>query len=73
MASAGAGDEPESAVLGCDVAGDRQGWWVVLVVVVGDEVVENRIGPYLGERQARVAAGHIERAAGRQAPPPSGF
>lgn len=65
-------DEAESAVLGCDTEGDAQGWWVVLTVAVGDDVVRNRVGPYRTERHATVAAHHIRRAVGREAPPPTG-
>ena len=62
-----------STVLGCEVTGDRDGWWVELVVGFTGEVVRRRIGPYLSEQQALVAARHIRRAAERDAPPPSGF
>jgi hypothetical protein len=66
-------DDDFSTVLGCDVDRDHQGWWVALVLAVGDDVVRHRIGPYHTERHAMVAAHHIRRAAGRAAPPPSGF
>lgn len=69
---AGPPDE-SSAVLGAEVTHDREGWWVELVVGFSDEVVRRRIGPYLSQQQALVAADHIRRAAGRDAPPPTGL
>lgn len=68
----GVGDD-DSAVLGCDPVQDDAGWWVELVVGFRDEMVTRRIGPYLTLRQAEVAAHHIRRAAGREAPPPTGL
>ncbi|WP_088316896.1 hypothetical protein [Kineosporia sp. R_H_3] len=65
--------DDDSSVLGCDVTHDREGWWVELTVGFRDDVVRSRIGPYLTEKQARVAAEIIPRAAGRQAPPPTGL
>jgi hypothetical protein len=65
--------DDESAVLGSDVSCDREGYWVELTIGFRDDVVRRRIGPYLTEKIARVAAEHIRRAAGRQAPPPTGF
>lgn len=72
------GDRAEqSAVLGSDVAHDRAGWWVDLTVGFegddGAEVVRRRVGPYLTEHQAEVAAHFIARAAGREGQPPTGF
>jgi hypothetical protein len=64
--------DDDSTVLGCDVTSDREGHWVELTVGFRDDVVRRRIGPYLTERIATVAAEHIRRAAGRQAPPPTG-
>jgi hypothetical protein len=65
-----------SAVLGSEISRDRAGWWVELTVgfedEAGAEVVRRRIGPYLTERAARVAVSLIARAAGREAPPPTG-
>lgn len=72
MRESGPGD-PESSVLASDVAHDREGWWVVLTVGFSDEVVQRRIGPYLTQRSAWVAADIIRRAADRDAPPPTGF
>ena len=70
-------DEPtpddDSAVLGTHVEQDRAGWWVELVVGFPDQVVRRRIGPYLTQDRADVAAGFIARAAGRRSPPPTGF
>ncbi|HYN65593.1 MAG TPA: hypothetical protein VES93_01810 [Ornithinibacter sp.] len=43
-----------------------------LTVGFRDDVVRRRIGPYLTERIATVAAEHIRRDAGRQGPPPTG-
>lgn len=66
-----------SAVLGSDVAHDTTGWWVDLTVGFegddGAEVVRRRVGPYLTEQKAQVAAHFIARAAGREGPPPTGF
>jgi hypothetical protein len=64
--------DDDSAVLGCDVTSDREGHWVELTVGFRDDVVRRRIGPYLTERIATVAAEHIRRAAGRQGPPSTG-
>ncbi|MGF1664422.1 MAG: hypothetical protein ACFCVG_18500 [Kineosporiaceae bacterium] len=65
-----------SAVLGSEVTRDRAGWWVELTVgfedVADAEVVRRRIGPYLTERTARVAAPLIARAAAREGPPTTG-
>ena len=67
----------ESAVLGSDVSRDHAGWWVELTVGFADddgaELVRRRVGPYLTERHATVAAHFIARAAGRETPPPTGF
>lgn len=57
--------DDDSAVLGCTVGHDREGYWVELTVGFADDVVRRRIGPYLTERIAQVAAQHIARAAGR--------
>jgi len=65
--------DDDSAVLSCRPVQDRQGWWVELLVAFTDEVVTRRIGPYPTEQRATVAAHHIERAAGRSSPPPTGF
>jgi hypothetical protein len=65
--------DDDSAVLGSDVSRDREGFWVELTIGSSDDVVRSRIGPYLTERIALVAAEHIRRAAGRSAPPPTGF
>jgi len=65
--------DESSTVLGCDVTNDRAGWWVELTVGFADDLVRRRIGPYLTEQAARVAAEHIRRAAGREAPPPTGL
>lgn len=65
--------DDDSAVLGSDVSQDREGFWVELTIGFSDDVVRSRIGPYLTERIALVAAEHIRRAAGRSAPPPTGF
>jgi uncharacterized small protein (DUF1192 family) len=65
--------DDESTVLGSDVSCDREGYWVELTVGFRDEVVRRRIGPYLTEKIARVAAEQIRRSAGRDAPPPTGF
>jgi hypothetical protein len=64
--------DDDSTVLGCHVTADRDGHWVELTIGFRDEVVRRRIGPYLTERIAAVAADHIRRAAGRQIPPPTG-
>ena len=65
--------DESSTVLGAEVTTDRDGWWVELVVGFADDVVRNRIGPYLTQRQAAVAADLIRRAAGRENPPPTGL
>jgi len=65
--------DDDSAVLGSDVSRDREGFWVELTIGFSDDVVRNRIGPYRTERIALVAAEYIRRAAGRSAPPPTGF
>jgi hypothetical protein len=65
--------DDESAVLGSHVSQDRAGYWVELTIGFRDEVVRRRIGPYRTERIALVAAEHIRRAAGRNAPPPTGL
>jgi hypothetical protein len=65
--------DDDSTVLGCDVSCDREGYWVELTIGFSDDVVRRRIGPYLTERIARVAAGQIRRAAGRSGPPPTGL
>jgi hypothetical protein len=65
--------DPGSAVLASVVVQDGQGWWVLLTVGFSDEVVQRRIGPYLTERTALVAADIIRRTADRDAPPPTGF
>jgi hypothetical protein len=64
--------DDDSAVLGSEVANDREGWWVVLTVGFADEVVRRRIGPYLTEPLARTAAAVIRRTADRDGPPPTG-
>lgn len=64
--------DDDSTVLGCEVTNDRESWWVELTVGFRYDVVRSRIGPYLSREQARVAAGIIPRAAGRQRPPPTG-
>jgi hypothetical protein len=38
----------------------------------GAEVVRRRVGPYLTEQKAQVAAHFMARAAGREGPPPTG-
>lgn len=68
----GQGDD-SAAVLGCEVTADHAGWWVELVVGFTDDVARRRIGPYLTEKHAKVAAHHIRRAADRDAPPPTGW
>lgn len=75
----GAGDggaDEASAILGTDVTEDRSGWWVEMTVGFegpdGVEVVRRRIGPYLTEDRARMAAHFIPRAAGRESLPPDG-
>ena len=65
--------DDDSAVLASDVVQDYEGWWVLLTVGFSDDVVQRRIGPYLTERAARVAAGIIRRAADRDRPPPTGL
>ncbi len=62
-----------STVLGCEVTNDRGGWWVELVVGFDADLVRRRIGPYLTQQQADVAARYIRRAAERDSPPPTGF
>lgn len=72
--SGSAGTVDDSAtVLGCEVSSDAAGWWVELVVGFEADLVRRRIGPYLTEQRARVAARHIARAASREAPPPTGL
>lgn len=71
--AAGGTVDDSAAVLGCEVTSDAAGWWVELVVGFADDVVRRRIGPYLTEPRARVAAHHIARAAGRETPPPTGL
>ncbi len=68
-------EDDDSAVLSCRaVEGEQgQGWFVELVVAFPAEVVTRRVGPYRTRELAEVAAHHIGRAAGREAPPPTGF
>lgn len=65
--------DDDSTFLGCDVSSDRDGYWVELTIGFSEDVVRRRIGPYLTERIASVAAAHIRRAAGRRIPPPTGL
>jgi hypothetical protein len=65
--------DDSAAVLGHEISEDQGGWWVMLVVGFEDVVIRRRIGPYLTEERAIVAAHHIGRAVGREGQPPTGW